>query len=415
MTNNKSLFTILFTIFIDMLGYGILIPVIPVLFAAPQSPYYLLAPGTDPKQAFLLLGFLLAAFPIAQFFAAPILGQMSDVWGRKRVLIISLLGTALSYLLFAYGIITRNLPLLFAARILDGFTGGNIAVAQATIADITAPENRAKTFGLIGAAFGLGFIIGPYLGGKLSDPAVVSWFNAATPFWFAALLSLLNITSVFFFLKETLKNAKPQASIKLNRALHNIYHAFTIRGMRSIFSTGFLFQAGFAFFTSFFAVFLLKRFGFTQGNTGDYFAYIGIWIVLTQGFITRIVTKYFSEQKILRFSILGTGLMLLSYFLPTHSWQLFLIAPVFAICNGLSQANLTSLVSRNAPPDVQGEVLGLNTSVNALAQSIPPIVSGYLAGVLTPETPLMLSGTVIIFGAFIFWTTFKPSSFVNKK
>lgn len=398
-----------------MLGYGILIPVIPVLFAAPQSPYYLLAPGTDQKHAFLLLGFLLAAFPIAQFFAAPILGQMSDVWGRKRVLVISLLGTAISHLLFAYGIITRNLPLLFAARILDGFTGGNIAVAQAIIADITAPENRAKTFGLMGAAFGLGFIIGPFLGGKLSDPTVASWFNAATPFWFAALLSFLNITSVFFILKETLRNAKPKASIKLHRALYNIYHAFTIPGMRSIFSTGFFLQAGFAFFTSFFAVFLLKRFGFTQGDTGNYFAYMGIWIILTQGFITRIVTKYFSEQKILRFSILGSGLMLLSYFIPTHSWQLLFIAPIFAICNGLSQANLTSLVSRNAPPDVQGEVLGLNSSVNALAQSIPPIVSGYIAGVLTPETPLMLSGTVIIFSALVFWTTFKPTSLVNKK
>src|SRR3989344_3479623 len=174
---NKPLPVIFFTVFVDLIGFGILIPVVPLLLADPESSYFLLPKGFTVNQGYIMLGFLTAMFPLMQFLAAPILGQLSDKFGRKRILAISLFGTCLSYLIFAYAILTRNIPLLFAARAFDGITGGNIAVAQAAIADVTTPANRAKNFGLIGAAFGLGFILGPYIGGKLSDPTVVSWFG----------------------------------------------------------------------------------------------------------------------------------------------------------------------------------------------------------------------------------------------
>ena len=157
---------------------------------------------------YIMFGFLVAVFPIMQFFATPILGQLSDRYGRKPVLALSLAGTALGYALFAVGIILRNIPLLFVARALDGITGGNLSVAQAAIADVTSPQDRTKNFGMIGAAFGVGFIIGPFLGGVLADPSVVSWFNAATPFWFAAILASANTAQVLFQFDETNKHIR---------------------------------------------------------------------------------------------------------------------------------------------------------------------------------------------------------------
>lgn len=408
--NKNVLFAVIFTVFIDLLGFGILIPVIPQLLANPASPFYLLPKGLSIQQGYIILGFLTAIFPFMQFIATPILGELSDRFGRKPILAISLFGTSLSYVLFAIGIITRNLPLLFISRGFDGITGGNIAVAQAAIADVSSPENRAKNFGLIGAAFGMGFILGPYLGGVLSDPSYVSWFNAATPFWFAAGLALINTLSVIYILPETLKTKGTELKLHFARSIKNIMRVFQMKELLPLFTTNFLFQAGFAFFTTFFSVFLITKFNFSQGSIGNYFAYVGIWIAITQGVITGRVTKKFGSYTILRYSLIGSGLFILAQFLPNVWWELLIITPFFAICNGLSQANLTSLVSRSVGPEIQGEILGINASVQALAQTIPPIISGFIAATLAARAPIVVSGITIILAGIVFILFVKQKS-----
>lgn len=409
----KKTIVLFFTIFIDLLGFGILIPVIPILLADPRSPDYLLPVGMTMDQGFIMLGYLSAIYPFCQFLAAPILGQLSDRYGRKPVLAISLAGTCLSYILFAVGIITKNIPLLFFSRALDGITGGNFVVAQAAIADTTTPENRVKTFGLFGAVFGLGFILGPYLGGKLSDPTVVSWFDGSTPFWFAAILSCFNTVSVLFMFHETNQHISKDKPLSWTKSVQNIMHAYAAKQLRPLFATNFLFQAGFTFFTTFASIFFITRFGFTQGNIGDYFAFIGLCSVLAQGLVIRPLSSKVKPQRILNISLVAQGLILLTFVVLQVPWQLYLITPLFALFNGFVQANSTGLISTSVAANIQGEVLGINGSVQALAQSIPPILSGYIAASLTATAPLVIAGSVIILAGVIFITTYRPGTVVT--
>lgn len=403
----RPLLAIFTTVFIDLLGVGILIPVFPLLIL-PNSPDNISPAGWTVQQGFILLGWLSAAYPLAQFFAAPILGQLADRYGRKKVLAISITGTMIGYILFAIGILTKNIPLLFASRILDGLTGGNISVAQAAIADISTPKNRARNFGLVGMAFGLGFILGPYIGGKLADPSVVSWFSAETPFIFTALLCLINVILILVFFPETLKVVK-KARIDVAKPFHNIYQAFSKPGIRSVMPTSFFFMAGFTFFTTFFAIVLAKNFGFTQSNTGDYFAYIGLWIALVQGFLTGRVAKKFKDYQVVRVSVFITALSLLGFFLiPDGSYRwLFLIPPFMALGNGLYMAFNSALISRISPAEIQGEVLGINSSVMALAQAIPAVVAGYTASI-NDHLPIAIGSGLIAFAGILFWVLFKP-------
>ncbi len=403
MSKKRSpLFTLFFTIFLDMVGVGILIPVMPVLLTDPSSSHYILPAGTSVKTGYLLLGVLFTLFSLGQFLAAPIIGQFSDKWGRKKLLALSVFGTALGHFMFAVGIFIGNVPLLFFSRFFAGVTGGNIVVAQAAIADITTPENRAKNFGMIGAAFGLGFILGPFIGGKLTDTTLVSWFSASTPFLFAALLSLINVVQVLYYLTETNLHTVKEKKIEWGKSLSNIFHALTMPRVRPLFITNFIFQGGFSFYMTFAAVYLLSKFHFTQGELGNYFAFVGVWIVITQGFITRKMSQYVSETKVVQNSVIAVGLCILAIVIVPSTVLLYCVVPFFAIAVGLSQSNMTALISRSAGAGVQGEVLGINGSVMALAQAIPPILSGAVAGLFEPHAPLLIAATLAIASGLYF-------------
>lgn len=407
--------TVIFTIFLDVLGVGILLPIIPQLLANAHSKYYLLPHGWDFRGGLILLGWLVAIYPLMQFLSTPILGQLSDRFGRKKVLAFSIFGTAVGYILFAIGILTRNLPLLFFSRALDGITGGNLSVAQAVIADVTPPKERTKNFAKIGAAFGIGFVMGPYLGAKLASPNLSffglfhtpHWFNPATPFWFAAALSLINVLLILTRLEETNKHLS-SAKMKFTQSIRNIMTAATYPGLRVIFPSIFLYWAGFSFFQTFFQVLLVNKLHFSSSNVGDYFAYVGIWIAITQGLITPLLAKKLHNYQVLRYSLFFTGLGLFGNLWAHNTTQLLLITPLFAIFIGQTIANSTSLVSTSVDKHMQGEVLGINASVQALAQTIPAALSGYIAAIGI-GTPIFVGGTVCIVGGLLFWLLYRPN------
>ncbi len=405
--SRRALPIIFFTVLLDMISIGILIPVIPQLLANPDSPFFLLSKGTPISYGYIILGILIGVLPLAQFFATPVLGELSDIYGRKKVLAVSLAGTSVSYILFIIGILTKSLTILFIARILDGITGGNISVAQAAIADVTAEKDRAKNFGLIGAAYGLGFIAGPLIGGILSDHTLFTSFSILTPFVIAAGLSALDVLAIIFILPETHKPEGGTPSSWLS-ALKHLTVAYSMKRLRYVFASNFFFQAGFSFFATFLSVYLIHRFGFGEKGIGLYLAYGGIWIALVQAFISRYISSRYNDVSILRWSLFFGSLTILAYYFPHSIIGLMLIVPLFSLANGLAMAYLPALVSKRASAAMQGEVLGINMSVTSLAQAIPPILSGFLAAELAPETPVYVAGIVVFVAWLIFTWKVRP-------
>lgn len=222
---NHSIMPIFFVVLLDLIGISIIIPIVAPLLLTSNFAFF--SEATSQRAKEIVLGFLLAAFPIALFFGSPILGGLSDRIGRKKFLMFSLIGTFTNYILFALGITFESLPLLFISRFIAGFASGNLAVVFSSIADISDIRSKTKNFGRVGMAFGIGFIIGPFIGGILSDKNLVTWFSAATPIYFAALLSLFNILLVLKVFKETL-HTKINTHISLLTGFKNIKKGFCI-------------------------------------------------------------------------------------------------------------------------------------------------------------------------------------------
>ena len=385
-----------------MVGIGMIIPILPIILTDPSSPSFLLE-GYSQSSQYVIAGLMTAVWGLMQFISSPILGELSDVYGRKKLLILCIGVLAVAQFIFGLGIELGALSLLFVSRIIGGIAGGNFAIAQASIADITEPKDRAKNFGLIGVAFGAGFILGPMLGGLIA-----AWAgNAAVPFWVAGILGILNLVFISLFLPETNKHINEQKSFTILKGIRNIQAAFNDVDARPVYSASFFYVAGFTFFTSFSGVLLVTKYGFSEAELGTFFAMIGVWVIITQGFILRIVTKKYTERTILRYSIIAIATTLAAYPFMPNATYLYLILPLIAIPQGLSMANMSALVSKGVSPQKQGAAMGINSSLAALAQGIIPLVAGIGSGVLAVYAPFIM-GSIFMLVAWSFL-------FVSKK
>ncbi|TAN18933.1 MAG: MFS transporter [Chitinophagaceae bacterium] len=395
----KQLFPLFITVFLDLLGMGIVIPIAaPLLLSANEK---MLPSYFSFGQRSFILGLLLGIFSVLQFFGAPVLGALADKYGRKRLLLLSIGGTCLSYLLFAIGIMRRSILLCFFSRALDGFTGGNISIAMSVISDITEEKDRAKNFGLIGVSFGLGFILGPFVSGILMDTKLVSWFNYTTPYWFAFMLSFVNVLILQFLLKETLI-VKSEAPIKLFTGVRNLRNAFKTQKTRSLFITLFMVVFGFNFFTQFFQVFLIYKFSFSASNIAYLFAYIGLWLAFSQGVVNPSLSRRYNPQFLVSWSTLICALTFPFLLLPGESWWIYLIVPFVALFNGINTPNLAAVISFQADATKQGAILGIRQSILSIAMAIPPIIAGIITFL-----NINLSIWAAAFFTFMGWITFQ--------
>ena len=417
MSNEKNakrlLLPVFVTVFIDMLGATIVLPVLaPLLLDFVHGVMPIDVTGFSELQLAnlkenrnIIYGLLIAIFPFAQFFGAPVLGAWADKIGRKKVLMLSLIGTFIGYVLFSVGVHYAFISLLFISRALDGFTGGNISIAFSAVSDVSKPEEKAKNFGLVSMAFGLGFIVGPFLGGVLSDEKICSFFSFETPFIMAAILCLVNIFLVKKYFFETLKepSSKP---FNILQGFHNIAKAFRSKSFRVLFIVTFLGIFGFSLFTQFLQIFFIEKFNYSVSDIGFFFAFVGIWIAITQGFLLGKIRKKLSEVKIVQYSIPCLAIILLLYIFPTESYFLFFLAPFVAIFQGLYRPNLQAIISNAASADEQGEILGINQSVQSLAMTIPPVIAGFIVS-LNVHLPIIFAAVFTFLAFLVFFIFYK--------
>jgi len=360
---NRSPVVVIFTtVFIDLIGFGIVIPVLP---------FY--AQGTAFNATPRTVGILFASYSVMQLIFSPILGNLSDKYGRRPVLLVSIIGTGIGFLILG---LAKTITMLFIGRILDGITGGNISTAQAYMADITTEENRAKAMGLIGAAFGLGFIFGPAIGGILSR------WGIHVPFFFAAALCFANATLLYFRLPETLNANNPGQNRRREPRLKQARSAMKEPKLLFLLVIYFLFILAFSIMTSSFSFYTMFRFGYDAQQTGYLFAYVGLIAVIIQGGLMGRLVKRFGEVPLV---IIGALCFAISLFAVPFVGPamgglgaLLVGGGVFSMGNSLATPALTSLASKSVGPEQQGIVLGVTQSTASLARAVGPSVAALL-------------------------------------
>lgn len=394
MKSKKPLIIAFFTIFLDLLGFGIMIPI---------QPFYVQDFGATATQV-TLLG---ASYSLMQFLFAPFWGNISDRFGRRPIILLSVAMSAIGHLIFGFA---QNLTTLFAARMLAGFGNANLGTAQAVISDVTKPEDRAKGMGLIGAAFGLGFIIGPAIGGILGQ------FSPTAPAFFSAGLAACNLAFAAVMLPETLQR-KPGVTASTGRRLLSLAalrHAARQANVGVLFAMTFIYTLGFAIMEQVIGLFI-ERIWVPSGNGGTlrlkmasemtaiYLVAVGFTAVLIQGFLIGRLTKKYGETTLAR-----TGLILLTIAMMSipvaGSTGIFPVmvstAVILAAGSGIFNPSNSSMVSRAANAAEQGSTLGLNQSLASLGRVLGPAVAGAVFE-LNPGMPFYAAGCLTATAWFV--------------
>jgi DHA1 family tetracycline resistance protein-like MFS transporter len=415
--SRRALLTVFVIVFVDLLGFGILIPVIPL---------YARAFGASEFVGSLLI----ASYSATQFLFAPVLGRLSDERGRRPVLLLSLLGSVIAWTLFG---LAESLAVLFLARIIAGAMGGNIATAQAYIADVTPPEDRAQGLGLLGAAFGLGFVFGPAIGGVVSNdatltlarsvlPAVVPVTEFTLPSFTAAAITGVNLLAAVVFLPESrppeerTADPEPDAPTRQSRT-ERLVDALTTRGLGALVAAFFLASFAFSALESQFIFFTNDQFGYDTAANAVLLTYLGVVVAIAQGALVGPATDRFGEYWVaIAGATIQVGTLAFVPFTPAVAWLVPTVGPVhsalpslpasvlvlladltlLAVGNAFTNVSLNTLVSKSASEDEQGGAFGLTQSAGSLARTFGPAIAGGLYTGLGFWVPFVVGGLVFL-------------------
>jgi MFS transporter, DHA1 family, tetracycline resistance protein len=366
----RPLVIIFLTIFVNLVGFGIIVPLLP---------FYAETFGASP----LVIGLLFAVFSLCQLAAAPALGDLSDRYGRRPILVFSLAGTVVSFVMLA---VAHSITMLFAARIVDGLSGGNISTARAYVADITEPKDRARAYGLIGAAFGLGFIAGPALSGVL---AKVSY---TAPIWAAAALTLVATAMAWLWLPETVHRAQAGTGNPF-RFLPALLARPVVRRVLVI---DFMYWCSFAVFQTTFALFARARFGFGPERTGYFLAGFGVLGAIIQGGMIRPIVRRIGDKPTFILGLICAAFGLVAAALA-HSVAVFAVTLIpLAFGIGFGHPTMASLVSLVARGDEQGRVQGAASAVESLGRTVGPVWGNASLQQYGESTPYITAAVMLL-------------------
>lgn len=381
--------------FIDTLGTAFIIPLLGPIYIEPSTSII----STTPHIRNILYGLTLGIYSICAFFAAPILGDLSDRIGRKRILLICLFGVLIGYLLFALGVVMKSVSLLIAGRVVGGLTSGSLSTAQAAVIDISSPENKATNIGYILFAISLGFMVGPVLAGTLSDSTLVSWFEINTPLYFAAGLSLINIIFLQLVFKETFVPKEGKA-IKLLSGLTVFVSAFTVPALRRL-TLAFLFlQLGWSTFVQFIGLFLTLQYHFSASQVGIFMGCVGAGFTLAFCYLLNIVTKLFSLKKIALTTVSLMSLMMLAIVTINNQLSAWLISVPAATGLALSFTVLTTMFSNSVSSEKQGWIMGLTGAIGAFSFGVTGLGAGFVAN-LGASAPIWVAFILLTISAVV--------------
>jgi len=384
-------------IFIDSMGLGLVFPILNALVLDPQAHF--IAADLSVNQRNILYGFTISLFMLCWFFGAAFLGDISDQMGRKKSLMICLLGAFVGYLCSALAVIFSSYLCLLIGRMIAGFTAGSQAIAQAAIVDLSQPEHKARNLGLILFFSSLGFVFGPLVGGFLSDVTILPWFNYALPFYFASFISLINALLLGFLFQETFQSS-PKLRFKFHYALEVFVSAFKHEKIRDLSIVMLVMIFGWSGIYSFISMYLLRVYQFSSLKNGFYMGLLGLGFGIGTGLLVDPLLRRFSlKQCTMGGCIVAALSTVLTITAPSENY-LWIYDVMIGASIAMAYSTLLTLFSNQVDENSQGWVMGITGAISAFAFALNGFLIGLLAN-LSPATPLIIAVVSLVMTAML--------------
>lgn len=399
--NRFTLTSIYLTFFVDSLGWSIVFPIFAPYFLDTNNTLF--SSEITMATRTTILGFFLTAFSLGQFLAAPLIGEYADRHGRRKALVLSVFFTLVGMAMTAWSMKFNSLFFLFLGRFITGVFASNMSICLACVTDLSENEEaKVKKFGHLSVLAGLSFVLGAFLGGKLSDPSIYYLFSPMFPLLLATILTLINLLFVFFGFRET-STIDPNIKFVFLESFHNIKEALRTEKIKRIYTIYFLFLFAWTMLFQFTPVMAVDRYSFTNSNIGDLALFMGICWAIGSSYLNKLLIRFFTPLKILEFCLILFTILCGLIFYTVHIWVTLGILGLTVVIGGLAWPLCTGVISNTAPKEMQGKILGLSQSVQSLAMTVAPVVGG-MGYQIVGGFPFLLGAAASLAAAIIYFT-----------